>query len=134
MHAESWLLSEFIPNCREPAGGIWLFGGFAGSISTTAFPITRRSQSIAMAFGFRQSDFFRHVFEAVVRACVDAGLVKGQGFAVDASVMEAGASRCRGVPPEEADWSAPGRRTRRSPSSWEQSTMTTPPPTASPRR
>ena len=38
---------------------------------------------------FRQSDFFRHVFEAVVRACMDAGLVKGQGFAVDASVMEA---------------------------------------------
>ena len=43
---------------------------------------------------------------------MDAGLVKGQGFAVDASVMEAGASRCRGVPPEEADWSAPGRQTR----------------------
>ena len=56
---------------------------------------------------FRQSDFFRHVFEAVVRACMDAGLVKGQGFAVDASVMEADASRYRGVPPEDADWSAP---------------------------
>jgi len=61
---------------------------------------------------FRQSDFFRHVFEAVVRACMDAGLVKGQGFAVDASVMEADASRYRGVPPEEADWSAPERQTR----------------------
>ena len=61
---------------------------------------------------FRQSDFFRHVFEAVARACMDAGLVKGQGFAVDASVMEADASRYRGVPPEEADWSAPERQTR----------------------
>ena len=61
---------------------------------------------------FRQSDFFRHVFEAVIRACMDAGLVKGQGFAVDASVMEADASRYRGVPPEEADWSAPERQTR----------------------
>lgn len=61
---------------------------------------------------FRESDFFRHVFEAVVRACMDAGLVKGQGFAVDASVMEADASRYRGVPPEEADWSAPERQTR----------------------
>ena len=61
---------------------------------------------------FRQSDFFRCVFEAVVRACMDAGLVKGQGFAVDPSVMEADASRYRGVSPEEADWSAPERQTR----------------------
>jgi transposase len=35
---------------------------------------------------FRDSDLFRQVFEAVVRACMDAGLVKGEGFAVDASV------------------------------------------------
>jgi len=42
---------------------------------------------------FRDSDILRHVFEAVVRACMDAGLVKGEGFAVDASVMEADASR-----------------------------------------
>ena len=38
---------------------------------------------------FRDSDLLRHVFEAVVRACMDAGLVKDEGFAVDASVMEA---------------------------------------------
>jgi transposase len=61
---------------------------------------------------FRESDAFRHVFEAVVRACMDAGLVKGEGFAVDASVMEADASRYHGVTPEEADWSAPARQTR----------------------
>ena len=60
---------------------------------------------------FRASDTFRHMFEAVVRACMDAGLVKGEGFAVDASVMEADASRYHGVPPEEADWSAPERQT-----------------------
>src|SRR6266508_6688639 len=42
---------------------------------------------------FRDSDIFRQVFEAVVRACMDVGLVKGEGFAVDASVMEADASR-----------------------------------------
>ena len=47
-----------------------------------------------------------------MRACMDAGLVKGEGFAVDASVIEANASRYHGVPPEEADWSAPGRQTR----------------------
>ena len=45
---------------------------------------------------FRDSEFLRHVFEAVVRACMDAGLVKGEGFAVDASVMEADASRYHG--------------------------------------
>jgi transposase len=61
---------------------------------------------------FRAADTFRHVFEAVVRACMDAGLVKGEGFAVDASVMEADASRYHGVTPEEADWSAPERQTR----------------------
>src|SRR5262245_38536732 len=33
---------------------------------------------------FRDSDLLRQVFEAVVRACMDAGLVKGEGFAVDA--------------------------------------------------
>ena len=54
----------------------------------------------------------RHVFEAVVRACMDAGLVQGEGFAVDASVIEADASRYHGVTPEEADWSAPERQTR----------------------
>jgi transposase len=31
---------------------------------------------------FRESDLFRQVFEAVVRACMDAGLVKGEAFAV----------------------------------------------------
>jgi len=61
---------------------------------------------------FRESDAFRHVFEAVVRACMDASLVKGDGFAVDASVIEADASRYHGVTPEEADWSVPERQTR----------------------
>jgi transposase len=35
---------------------------------------------------FRASDLFRQIFEAVVGACMDAGLVKGAAFAVDASV------------------------------------------------
>jgi transposase len=61
---------------------------------------------------FRASDAFRQVFEAVVRACMEAGLVQGDGFAVDASVIEADASRYHGVTPEEADWSAPERQTR----------------------
>lgn len=61
---------------------------------------------------FRDSDIFRHVFEAVVRACMDTGLVKGEGFAVDASVMEADASRYHGHAPGEIDWSLPERQTR----------------------
>jgi len=43
---------------------------------------------------------------------MDVGLVKGEGFAVDASVMEADASRYRGKAPDEIDWSAPERQTR----------------------
>ena len=61
---------------------------------------------------FRDSDIFRQLFEAVVKACMDAGLVKGEGFAVDASVMEADASRYHGKAADEIDWSAPERQTR----------------------
>ena len=43
---------------------------------------------------------------------MNAGLVKGEGFAVDASVMEADASRYHGQAPGEIDWSAPERQTR----------------------
>ena len=38
---------------------------------------------------FRESDILRHIFERVVAACMANGLIKGEGFAVDASVMEA---------------------------------------------
>jgi hypothetical protein len=61
---------------------------------------------------FRDSDIFRQLFEAVVKACMDAGLVKGEGFAIDASVMEADASRNHGQAPGEIDWSAPERQMR----------------------
>ena len=37
---------------------------------------------------FRESDVFRHIFERVVATCMTSGLVRGEGFAVDASVME----------------------------------------------
>jgi transposase len=61
---------------------------------------------------FRDSDILRHAFEAVVRTCMDAGLVKGEGFAVDASVMEADASRYHGKTPDEIGWAEPERQTR----------------------
>ena len=53
---------------------------------------------------FRESDLLRHIFERVVWAAMAMGLVKGEGFAVDASVMEANASRYHGVPPGEISW------------------------------
>jgi transposase len=54
---------------------------------------------------FRQSDVLRHVFESVLRRCMSEGLVGGEGFAIDASVIKADANRARGVPGSEtAEW------------------------------
>src|SRR4051794_8165130 len=39
---------------------------------------------------FRDSDILRHVFEAVGRGCMKAGLVKGGGFAVGGGVIVGG--------------------------------------------
>src|SRR5664279_5960059 len=50
---------------------------------------------------FRQSDAFRHVFEGVLRRCMREGLVAGEGFAIDASVIKADVNRTRGVPGTE---------------------------------
>ncbi|MEH2541708.1 transposase [Bradyrhizobium sp. AZCC 1577] len=61
---------------------------------------------------FRESEILRHIFERVVAACMLAGLVKGEGFAVDASVMEANASRYHGKAPDELDWTDAQRQKR----------------------
>jgi transposase len=53
---------------------------------------------------FRESDILRKVFEEVVCGCMTAGLVGGEGFAVDASVIEANASRFQRVEGAETDW------------------------------
>jgi len=47
---------------------------------------------------FRDSDIFRSVFERVVEACIAAGLVGGEGFAVDASLIAADANKQRSIP------------------------------------
>ncbi len=46
---------------------------------------------------FRDSDLMRHLFETVVRRCLAEGLVGGEGFAVDASLIKAEASSQKGV-------------------------------------
>ena len=53
---------------------------------------------------FRDSDTLRFVFEQVLERCVREGLVGGEGFAIDASLVKADAKRQRGVPGAEADW------------------------------
>jgi IS5 family transposase len=50
---------------------------------------------------FRESDILRHVFERVVLACIASGLVGGEGFAVDASLIEADANKGRSLPGTE---------------------------------
>jgi transposase len=57
---------------------------------------------------FRDSDLLRRLFETVLQRCIDEGLVGGEGFAVDASLIAADASdRTRvegaaGLPPDAA--------------------------------
>ncbi|MBY0252625.1 MAG: transposase, partial [Methylobacterium organophilum] len=46
---------------------------------------------------FRDADLLRELFETVVRRCMAEGLVGGEGFAVDASLIVADAQRQRGV-------------------------------------
>jgi transposase len=47
---------------------------------------------------FRDSGAFRLLFETVLQRCIGEGLVGGEGFAIDASVVKADASRARAVP------------------------------------
>ena len=61
---------------------------------------------------FRESDVLRHIFERVVWSAMAMGLVTGEGFAVDASVLEANASRYHGVPPQDLDWTDKQRQRR----------------------
>jgi transposase len=51
---------------------------------------------------FRQGDVFRQVFERVVETCIAADLVGGEGFAVDASLIQADANKQRSI--AGGDW------------------------------
>ena len=62
---------------------------------------------------FRESGAFRWVFDEVVRRCMTEGLVKGEGFAVDASLIAANASHQHSVQAgEHCDWKRPEIDTR----------------------
>jgi transposase len=55
---------------------------------------------------FRDSDLLRRLFETVLQRCIDEGLVGGEGFAVDASLIRADVSErtriegAAGLPPD----------------------------------
>jgi transposase len=54
---------------------------------------------------FRDSDAFRHVFETVVQRAMMEGLVGGEGFAVDASLIAADANKQRSAASsDDTDW------------------------------
>lgn len=50
---------------------------------------------------FRESDLLRRVFETVLRRCIREGLVGGEAFAVDASLIRADANRVKGIEGEK---------------------------------
>lgn len=54
---------------------------------------------------FRDSQAFRLVFETVLKRCMAKGLVRGEGFATDASIIKADAQRQRRVESgDDIDW------------------------------
>src|SRR5271168_1549416 len=87
----------------------WFCGlGLKGEVpERSSFSKTRHGR-------FRESDAFRLVFENVLQACLRAGLIGGETFATDASVIEADARvmrRTEGKEPPD-DWDDPGNVTR----------------------
>jgi transposase len=87
----------------------WFCGlGLKGEVpERSSFSKTRHGR-------FRESDAFRLVFENVLQSCLRAGLVGGETFATDASVIEADARvmrRTEGKEPPD-DWDDSGNVTR----------------------
>jgi len=74
----------------------WFCGlGLEGKVPDhSSFSVNRNGR-------FRDSDFFRRVFEATVRRCMSEGLIGGEGFAVDASLIQADANKQRSIPGPE---------------------------------
>lgn len=62
---------------------------------------------------FRESQAFRHVFESVLRRCMAEGLVGGEGFATDASLIKADVKQQRRVAGDsDIDWGDVEQATR----------------------
>ena len=52
---------------------------------------------------FRDSDALRRVFEGVVAMCIAAGLVGGEAFSVDASLIKADVDKKKRVPGDQSN-------------------------------
>jgi transposase len=50
---------------------------------------------------FRESDALRRVFDAVVMKCIEAGLVGGEAFSIDASLIKADVDKKKWVPGDQ---------------------------------
>ena len=50
---------------------------------------------------FRQSDALRRIFESVVAKCIAAGLVGGEGFSIDASLIRADVDKKKRMPGDQ---------------------------------
>lgn len=62
---------------------------------------------------FRDHDAFRQMFDSVLRRCMAEGLVRGEGFATDASIIKADAQRQRSqAGDEQRDWGDPEQASR----------------------
>lgn len=62
---------------------------------------------------FRDHDAFRKLFDSVLRRCMAEGLVQGEGFATDASMIKADAQRQRSCPGDaNVDWGDPEQASR----------------------
>lgn len=62
---------------------------------------------------FRDHDAFRQLFDSVLRRCMAEGLVQGEGFATDASMIKADAQRQRSCPGSASiDWGDPEQASR----------------------
>jgi transposase len=62
---------------------------------------------------FRESEVFRGVFERVVASCIAVGLVGGEAFSIDASLIKADVDQTKRMPGDEAvDWPKPEEASR----------------------
>jgi transposase len=61
---------------------------------------------------FRDADTFRFVFEQVLQRCIEEGLIGGEGFAIDASIVKADANRQRHHDDDDDDWGGGTRAVR----------------------
>jgi len=60
---------------------------------------------------FRESALFREFFEQIVQRCIDAGLVEGQRFSVDGTIIAANAGTQSRAPREQLPEAAKVSRT-----------------------